>query len=147
MPEFETVREVRHKSADMFELVADIEKYPEFLPFCQSLQIQSTRQTESCPVHRAYMVIGYKGLRQGFTSLVIEERAQSRIRMRHIDGPFLYMEGQWLFEEREGGCAVRFSIDYAFKSRALSVLMGSVFDKAFRRFAEAFETRADEIYG
>jgi coenzyme Q-binding protein COQ10 len=132
----------------MFDLVADVERYPEFLPLCESLRvIRRTQSGEGIETLVASMGVGYKAIRENFTSRVTLDRPRMRILVEYVDGPFKYLENRWTFKPAPAGCTVEFYINYEFRSFALSLLMGSVFDKAFRKFAEAFEQRADEIYG
>ncbi|MBC8129702.1 MAG: type II toxin-antitoxin system RatA family toxin [Rhizobiaceae bacterium] len=155
MPKFETVRPVRHTPEQMFALVADVEKYPAFLPLCQKLVVRERRESDGKTLLVADMTVAYKMVRETFTSQVLLKPTEQQIDVKYVDGPFRYLDNRWTFEQRkegggpqiESGCDVRFYIDYEFKSRTLGILMGSMFDYAFRRFAQAFETRADEIYG
>lgn len=148
MPKYNTVRRVRHAPAEMFALVADVERYPEFLPMCEALTVRSRREGDGVTVLIADMTVGYKALRETFTSQVTLRPEQNRIDVKYLDGPFRYLENRWDFVEApEGGSEIRFFIDYEFKSRILGAVMGSMFDRAFRMFAEAFEKRADTIYG
>ncbi|MEX0956359.1 MAG: type II toxin-antitoxin system RatA family toxin [Rhizobiaceae bacterium] len=148
MPKYNTVRRVRHAPAEMFALVADVERYPEFLPMCEDLTVRSRRQGDGVTVLTADMTVGYKALRETFASQVTLRPAENRIDVKYLDGPFRYLENRWDFvETEEGGAEIRFFIDYEFKSRILGAVMGSMFDRAFRMFAEAFEKRADHIYG
>lgn len=132
----------------MFDLVADVERYPLFVPLCDRLVIRSRTREGDCEILVATMTVAYRFLHESFTSRVTLDRKALTIRAQYLDGPFRHLDNLWEFEpvtERE--TIVRFSIDYEFRSRTLSALMGSVFDRAFRRFAEAFEARADEVYG
>ena len=147
MPHYSTERMVRHSAEEMFALVADVEKYPEFVPLCERLVVRSRRMDGSRYVLIADMTVAYKIVRETFTTRVIIDPQTNTIRADYLDGPFKHLENVWTFVPTEPGrSAVRFWIDYEFRSRALSMLMGSVFDKAFRKFAEAFEKRADAIY-
>lgn len=148
MPKFETIRPVRHRPEQMFALVADVEHYPEFLPLCQRLVVRVRRESDGKTLLVADMTVAYKMVKETFTSQVLMKPGDQQIDVKYVDGPFRYLDNRWTFEPRaDGGCDVRFFIDYEFKSRTLGVLMGSMFDYAFRRFATAFETRADKIYG
>jgi coenzyme Q-binding protein COQ10 len=147
MPKFEATRIVSHTPEQMFALVADVESYPQFLPLCEQLTIRSTKERDSRTVLLADMSIGYKAIRETFTTQVLLKPDENTIEVRYIDGPFKYLSNVWRFEPADGDCAVRFFIDYEFKSRILGALMGTMFDRAFRMFAEAFEKRADLIYG
>lgn len=148
MPSFHSTRQVNHTPAQMFDLVADVERYPEFLPLCESLRvIRRTQSGEGVETLVASMSVGYKAIKESFTSRVTLDRPRMRILVEYVDGPFKYLENRWTFKPGPSGCAVEFFINYEFRNFALSLLMGSVFDKAFRKFAGAFEQRADEIYG
>ena len=147
MPQFETRRIVKHSPDRMYALVADVERYPEFLPLCEALAIRSRRERNGKTLLVADMTVGYKAIRETFTTQVLLAPAERAIDVKYIEGPFRYLDNRWRFEPvGEGGCAVHFFIDYEFKSRILGALMGSMFDRAFRMFSEAFEKRADEIY-
>ncbi|WP_064709023.1 type II toxin-antitoxin system RatA family toxin [Rhizobium bangladeshense] len=147
MPQFETHRSVPHTPDQMFDLVADVERYPEFLPLCEALSVRSRKEREGKILLLADMTVGYKAIRETFTTQVLLNRAERVIEVKYIDGPFKYLENRWHFGETPaGGCTINFFIDYEFKSRILGALMGSMFDRAFRMFTEAFETRANRIY-
>jgi coenzyme Q-binding protein COQ10 len=148
MPKFETRRIVKHSPDRMYALVADIERYPEFVPLCDSLTIQSRKEREAKELLIANMSVGYKAIRETFTTQVLLKPDEYAIDVQYIEGPFKYLDNRWRFEPApDGGCVVHFFIDYEFKSRILGAVMGSMFDRAFRMFTEAFETRADKIYG
>jgi coenzyme Q-binding protein COQ10 len=134
----------------MFDLVADVERYPEFVPLCKSLKIrQRTARPDGTEVVVADMTVSFKVVRESFTSRVTLDRANRRIVVEYLQGPFSKMENRWTFEPKDGGlsCDVGFFITYEFKSRVLAMLMGSMFDTAFQRLASAFEKRADQLYG
>jgi coenzyme Q-binding protein COQ10 len=148
MPHYTTTRQVHHSATDMFDLVADIESYPRFLPLCESLVVRSRRTVGSKEILIATMTVAYKIIRESFSTRVTLERSAFLIHAEYIEGPFRYLENIWRFEPRgRGDSVIRFSIEYEFRSRALSLLMGTMFDRAFQRFAEAFEERADAVYG
>jgi coenzyme Q-binding protein COQ10 len=149
MPQFSTKRRVRHSAADMFELVADVEKYPQFVPLCNALRVKSrAAKGDGMTVMVADMTIAYKLIRQTFTSRVTLDRPGLKIVVEYLDGPFSRMQNRWTFHPAgEGNCDVEFFIDYEFKSRTLAMLMGAMFETAFGRFAVAFERRADDVYG
>ena len=147
MPAFATQRQVPYKPADMFALVADIEKYPEFVPLCEALRIRKKYTDEhGHEILIADMTCGYKNIRESFISRVQLDRANNKILVKYIDGPFRYLENTWSFTPRPNGCTVSFNIKYEFKSPMLGLLVGGLFDRAFRKFAGAFEARAKEIY-
>jgi coenzyme Q-binding protein COQ10 len=146
VPHFEARKRVPHGPEAMFDLVADVERYPEFLPFCESLVVKARDRDGAREVMVADMTIGYKLVRETITSRVVLDRDMMEIRADNISGPFRQMQNNWHFAPlATGGCEVRFSISYEFKSRALAVLVGGLFDKVFSRFADAFEARADVI--
>ena len=148
MPEFRTQRRVTHSAEEMFRLVADVERYPEFVPFCERLVVRGRRSESEREVLVVDMSIGYKLVRETFTSKVTLDRQALEIRADYLDGPFRTMENSWTFEPLpDGGSEIRFAISYEFRSRTLAMLMGAVFDRVFRTFAHAFEVRADKIYG
>ena len=149
MPQFANKRRVRHSAEKMFDLVADVERYPEFVPLCQSLKVkQRTPLPDGGEVIVADMTVAYKLVRETFTSRVTLDRPNLRIIVEYLRGPFSKLENRWTFEAKsEDSCDVGFFIAYEFRSRMLAVLMGAMFDAAFQRFAAAFETRADAVYG
>ena len=148
MPKFETTRRVHHTPEEMFALVADVEKYPEFLPLCQRLVVRSRREKDGKKLLVADMTVAYKMVRETFSTQVLLKPEEQRIDVNYVNGPFRYLDNRWSFElAGEADCDVNFFIEYEFKSRTLGMLMGSMFDYAFRRFAAAFEEQADRIYG
>jgi len=148
MPQFSTKRRVRHAATDMFDLVADVDKYPEFVPLCSALAVKSrVEKSDGVTVLVADMTVSYKIVRETFTSRVTLDRMNLKILVEYLNGPFKRMQNRWSFlAAGEGSCDVEFFIDYEFKSRTLAILMGAMFDAAFRRFAAAFEERADAVY-
>ena len=148
MPSFRNERRVRHSAQDMFELVADVERYPEFVPLCQALRVRRRIEDEQGrEVLIADMEVGYRAIYEKFTSRVTLDRANLHILVEYLQGPFSRLENNWTFRPTsERSCEVEFFISYEFKSRMLALLMGSMFDLAFRRFAAAFEQRADVVY-
>ena len=149
MPSFSNKRRVLHSAAEMFDLVADVERYPEFVPLCQSLKVrQRTPKPDGTEIVVADMTVSFNLVRQGFTSEVTLDRPNLKITVRYLRGPFSNLENRWSFEPKgEGASDVGFFIAYEFKSRMLAILMGSMFDAAFARFSAAFEKRADVVYG
>ncbi len=137
----------------MFDLVADVERYPEFVPLCQALKIRErTPKPDGTEIIVADMTVSFKLVRESFTSRVTLDRPNLRILVEYLRGPFSNLENRWTFEPRsetesETDCDVGFFLSYEFKSRMLALLMGTMFDAAFQRFAAAFERRADVVYG
>lgn len=147
MPSFKTDRKVSLTPDEMFAVVAAVEAYPEFLPMCDGLVVTSRRAIEGGEELIATMTVGYKQIREKFTTRV-ELLSQARtIKVTYVDGPFSHLENEWQFVEADGGSIVRFAIDYTFRSAMLGLVMGSVFDKAVRSYTTAFETRAAMLYG
>ena len=149
MPRFSSKRRVLHSAQQMFDLVADMERYPEFVPLCQSLKIrQRIPKPDGTEVVVSDMTVSFKLVRETFTSQVTLDRANLKILVEYLRGPFSNLENRWTFEPRgEDACDVGFFIAYEFKSRMLAMLMGTMFDAAFARFSTAFEKRADVVYG
>ncbi|SFK28211.1 type II toxin-antitoxin system RatA family toxin [Methylocapsa palsarum] len=153
MPSFQTAHRVRHSAAEMFDLVADVEAYPQFVPLCRSLRVRRRTEDNGVATLIANMEVGYKAIHETFTSRVTCNRERLVILVEYIDGPFKHLENRWAFRQQGAGqgddqsCIVDFGINYEFRSRALSLLMGGMFDAAFRKFATAFEQRADIVYG
>src|SRR3954447_10954754 len=153
MPNFSSKRRVHHSASEMFDLVADVERYPEFVPLCSALKVrQRMVKPDGTEVLVADMTVSFKLVKESFTSRVTLDRANLKILVEYLQGPFSNLENRWTFEpkgqeEGNGVCDVGFFLAYEFKSRMLALLMGSMFDAAFARFSTAFEKRADAIYG
>lgn len=149
MPRFSSKRRVAHSASQMFDLVADMERYPEFVPLCQSLRVrQRTPRSDGTEIVIAEMTVSFKLVKETFMTEVTLDRPNLKIDVRYLRGPFSSLENRWTFEPKgEGTCDVTFFIAYEFKSRMLALLMGSMFDAAFARFSAAFEKRANVIYG
>ncbi len=149
MPSFRSERRVRHTAAKMFDLVADVERYPEFVPLCTGLRVRERQgEGEGKETLIADMSVGYRMIRERFTSRVMLDKPRLRVVVHYVDGPFSQLENIWTFKDEPDGesSTVSFFIDYEFRSRVLGALMGSMFDRAFRKFSHAFEKRADAIY-
>ncbi len=150
MPSFRNERRVRHSARDMFELVADVERYPEFVPLCQALRVRRRSiDDHGVEILVADMEVGYRAIHEKFASRVTLDRSRLKILVEYVDGPFSRLENIWNFRDdpQAGFSTVEFFIVYEFRSRLLSALMGSMFDASFRKFSAAFEARADVIYG
>jgi coenzyme Q-binding protein COQ10 len=133
----------------MFELVADVEKYSQFVPFCRSMRVKK-RGTDARgrPTVVCEMTVAYKVIHETFTTLVTLDRDELQIIVDYLRGPFRRLENRWRFKPAgERACEVEFYLMYEFQSRTLGMLMGAMFEAVFRRFADAFERRADQIYG
>jgi coenzyme Q-binding protein COQ10 len=149
MPRFSNRRRVQHRAEQMFDLVADVERYPDFVPLCQALKIRQRKQNpDGTETVVCDMTVSFKLVKETFTSEVTLDKPHLKILVRYLKGPFANLENRWTFEAKsEEACDVGFFIAYEFKSRMLATLMGAMFDAAFTRFSAAFEKRADIIYG
>ena len=133
----------------MFDLVADVEHYPEFVPLCRELKVRRRTPGETgTETLVADMTVAYKLIRETFTSRVTLDRPRLEIGVQYLNGPFRNLDNRWRFRAIDDkSCEIEFYIAYEFRSRTLGFLMGAMFDTAFRRFAAAFEARADQVYG
>jgi len=133
----------------MYALVADVERYPQFLPLCEGLIVHERHPTETGEVLTATMTVGYKSISEQFKSRVKLEPAIPSVEVEQVaGGPFNHLTNRWLFHPRAGGgCEIEFHIAYEFRSFMLQALMGGMFSQAVERFAQSFEERAREIYG
>ncbi len=145
---YETKHPVAHSADDMFKLVADVELYPKFLPLCEALKLKRRERRDGKDVLIATMTVGYKLIRESFTTEVILDANARTIVVHYLDGPFSFLENRWIFRPlTPQACEIDFYIAYSFRSRLLERLMGGLFDRAVRKYTDAFETRADTIYG
>ena len=142
MPSHHETRVLPYTPAQMFDLVADIRAYPDFLPWVVALRVRQDSDTDML----ADMIVGFKGLRETFTSRVKKHRPD-HIVVDYVEGPLKHLRNEWRFRSDPAGCAVDFSVDFAFKNRVFEKLAGAVFDTALRRMIGAFETRAARLYG
>lgn len=143
MPRHSEARALPWSAAQMFDLVADVGRYGEFLPWVSAVRIRSNTETEMV----ADLIVGFKGLRENFTSRVIKERP-CRIAVDYVDGPLKFLHNEWLFTElADGGSTVDFTVDFAFKSRLFESLAGQMFERALAKMTDAFVTRAEALYG
>ena len=150
MPSFRTTRRVPFTPRQMFDLVADVERYPEFLPFCEALVVKQRDRNGDKESLVADMSVGYMAIRETFTTRVTFDPAELAVQAQATEasrGPFQQLENRWQFRAAPGGCDVDFFIAYEFKSLMLQMLVGALFDRAFRRYTLAFEDRARAIYG
>lgn len=151
MTSFSTTRRVPFTPRQMFDLVADVEQYPKFLPMCEALTVKKRERFGDTEVLVAEMTVGYHALRESFTSRVVLDPGRLLVKAgsapEYPSGPFRDVDNRWSFTEAPGGCDVEFFIAYAFKSTLLQVLVGGLFDRVFRRYTQAFEERAHAVYG
>lgn len=142
MPKHSETRQLPYSPEQMYALVADVRRYAEFLPWVSAIRVRSDSET----LMVADMIVGFKGLRETFTSRVTKERP-ARIHVDYLDGPLKYLNNEWQFRsDGKGGCLVDFSVDFAFKNRVFEMIAGQVFDRALRRMIGAFEARAAVLY-
>lgn len=142
MPRHSETKFLPYTPEQLFDLVADIARYDEFLPWVVAVRIRSSSEAETV----ADLVVGFNAFKERFTSRVTKERP-SRIVVDYVEGPLKYLHNEWRFEASEGGTNVAFSVDFAFKSRIFEALAGQMFDRALRRMTSAFEQRAVALYG
>jgi coenzyme Q-binding protein COQ10 len=143
MPRHTETRHLPYTPEQMFDLVADVGRYQEFLPWVSATRVRSNGQSEMI----ADLVVGFKAIKETFTSRVHKTRP-SEIRIDYVEGPLKYLHNNWTFEpDGKGGTNIGFCVDFAFKSRIFETLAGQMFDRALRRMIGAFETRAHALYG
>ena len=143
MPRHSETKHLPYTPDQLFDLVADIGRYDEFLPWVVAVRIRSSSETETL----ADLVVGFNAFKERFTSRVTKRRP-ARIEVDYVEGPLKYLHNEWRFEAAaDGGTDVHFCVDFAFKSRIFEAIAGQMFDRALRRMTGAFETRAAELYG
>ena len=143
MPTHAEKRELPYRPEQLFDLVADIERYPEFLPWCVGARVRS--REEDLVV--ADLIIGFKMVRERFTSRVKLDRPNLRIDVAYTEGPFRYLNNHWHFEPlADGRCRIDFYVDFEFRSVILQRIIGALFNEAVRRMVQAFENRARKLY-
>ena len=131
-----------YSAEQMFDLVADVGRYGEFLPWVVATRVKSDTETEMI----ADMLVGFKAIREKFTSRVLKDRPRT-IHVHYIDGPLKDLDNSWTFTPTDsGGCTIDFCVDFTFRNPVFEALAGQYFDRAFRRMVEAFEKRADALY-
>lgn len=143
MPGIRETRRLPYSREQMFDLVADVARYPQFLPWVIATRIRSDSEAEMV----ADMLVGFKAIREKFTSRV-EKHRPDHLEVFYIDGPLKDLDNEWSFRALpDGGCEIEFSVDFSFRSAVFEALAGQYFDRAFRKMVEAFEQRADQLYG
>ena len=143
MPRHSETRHLPYSPDQLFDLVADVGRYQEFLPWIAATRVRSNSESEMI----ADLVVGFKAIKETFASRVNKERPRS-IRIEYIEGPLKYLHNSWTFEpDGKGGTRIGFCVDFAFKSRIFETLAGQMFDRALRRMIGAFEERAHQLYG
>jgi coenzyme Q-binding protein COQ10 len=143
MPSHHERRELPHSAAQMYDLVADVRRYPEFLPWVSAIRVRSEIDDEIL----ADMIVGFKSLKETFSSRVLKT-PKTEIIVDYLDGPLKHLHNQWKFEEiASGGSIVDFTVDFSFRNAMFEAIAGQFFDSALRKMTGAFITRADELYG
>jgi coenzyme Q-binding protein COQ10 len=143
MPTHAEQRLLPYSAEQLFDLVADVERYPEFLPWCLGARVR----TREANIITADLLIGFKMVRERFTSRVVLDRP-GNLHVSYTEGPFRYLNNHWRFLPRpEGGCIIDFYVDFEFRSRVLQKIIGVLFNEAVRRMVGAFEARARQLYG
>ena len=146
MPTHSETKQLPYTAQQMYDLVADVAKYPEFLPWCAAARIKRVTPQDGHAVMDADLVISFKVFREKFGSRVTLWSADRRIDTEYIDGPFRYMKSNWAFRDHENGCEVDFHVDFEFRNAILQGVIGLVFNDAMQRVVRAFERRAAELY-
>ena len=147
MPTHSETRKLPYTAEQMYALVADVAKYPEFLPWCSAARIRSRKDKGDHEVMEADLVISFKVFRERFGSRVTLWPEKRRIDTEYLDGPFKYLRSYWIFHDAEGGCEVEFFVDFEFRNAILQKIIGVVFTEAMHRIVRAFESRAAALYG
>lgn len=148
MPSHSETRELPYSAQQMYDLVADVPAYPEFLPWTAAARVRSRRNEGAREIMEADLVISFKVFRERFGSRVVLDPAAKKIDTAYIDGPFRHLESTWLFHDLPNGhCRVEFTVDFEFRNRVLAGVIGAVFNEAMHRVVRAFETRANSLYG
>ena len=143
MPHHHERRSLPHSAAQMYDLVADVNRYPEFLPWVSAIRIRKDAEDEML----ADMIVGFKALRETFSSRVVKT-PKSSIVVDYLDGPMKHLHNAWQFADLpEGGSSVDFTVDFSFRNRVFEALAGQFFDSALRKMTSAFIERADNLYG
>jgi coenzyme Q-binding protein COQ10 len=135
-------RLIHHTPEQLFDLVADVRRYPEFLPWCLAARIKERSQTMLV----ADLIIGFQIFKEQFTSHVSMDRDNLIIEVEYAEGPFKYLKNRWKFIEHPDGCVIDFYVDFEFRSRLLQTVIESLFTEAVKRMVRAFEARADQLY-
>jgi len=142
MPGVREVRQLPYSAEQMFDLVADVARYPEFLPWVVGARVRSDSDHEMI----ADLLVGFNALREKFTSRVLKVRPLE-IKVHYLDGPMRDLDNVWHFRSIEGGCEVDFTVQFTFRNAMFEKLAGQYFDRAFRKMVGAFEARANALYG
>lgn len=147
MPTHAEKRLLPYSAEEMYDLIAGIDRYPEFLPWCSAARIRSRRAEGAREIVEADLVISFRVFRERFGSRVVLDPGRMRIETEYLDGPFKFMRSTWDFRDRpEGGCEVEFLVDFEMRNAVLQKVVGVVFQEAMLRIVRAFESRAAQLY-
>ena len=146
MPTHTEKRIMPYTAKQMYDLVADVETYPDFLPWCAATRIRKVTKDSHKTIIETDLIIAFKVFRERFGSRVTLKAEKFSIDVEYLDGPFKYLNNHWIFRDVDGGCEADFFVDFEFKSRVLQALIGVVFNEAMQRIVKAFEMRADDLY-
>ena len=147
MPTHSETRILPYSAQAMYDLVADVARYPEFLPWCAAARIRGITPEGAARLMEADLVISFKVFRERFGSRVLLWDEARKIDTEYLDGPFRYMKSTWAFRDAPGGCEVDFFVDFEFRNAVLQGIIGLVFNEAMQRIVRAFERRAEALYG
>lgn len=147
MPTHSETKRLPYSAQQMYDLVADVASYPDFLPWCAAARIRSREALGEAELMLADLVISFKVFRERFGSKVLLHPAEKSIDTEYLDGPFKFLKSTWDFKDVEGGCEVAFYVDFEFKNAILQGIIGVVFNEAMHRIVKAFENRAADLYG
>ena len=143
MPSHHERRDLQHSAKQMYDLVADVRRYPEFLPWVSAIRVRKDYETEML----ADMIVGFKSIKETFSSRVVKTPYSSII-VDYLDGPMKHLNNRWSFEDLPtGGCTIEFSVDFTFRNPIFEALAGQFFESALRKMTGAFITRANNLYG
>ena len=138
----EECRVINHSPLNLFKLVSDVKKYPEFLPWCLGARVKNSSKNN----FDADLIIGFKVYKEIYSSQVVLDHVNKKIIVNYKDGPFQHLDNYWIFKDNMKGCEVEFMVDFKFKSVFLQTLMETLFSEAVRRMVGAFEKRANELF-
>lgn len=146
MPKYSETRKLPFSDQQMYDLVADIESYPEFIPWCTGTRIRSIKEEGEKTIVDADLLITFKIFHERFRSIVEFAPNSRKINIRYLEGPLKYLESQWLFTVEGSGCIVEYQVEFEFKSKLFQKIAGFIFQEALQKIVASFEKRAMDIY-
>ncbi len=146
MPKHSEIRKLPFSAKEMYDLVADIKSYPDFVPWCSGSRIRSIQEDGDIIVIDADLLISFKVLHEKFRSRVELNPSTRKINIKYLEGPLKYLESRWTFEEEGSGCIVEYHVDFEFKSKIFQKIAGFIFQEALQKIVTSFEERANKIY-